>query len=506
VLTKFKLSTKILALTISIALCFSLFLVWIFPMFKKSIKNSKYLKSKQLVETAYSLLEYHAKQAETGAVNLDVAKQQALEAVKNLRYGENDYFWINDLYPRMIMHPFKPELIGQDLSGIKDAKGKKLFRAFVETCKRDGSGFVDYYWPKPGEKTAVPKISYVKVFPPWGWIIGTGVYLNDLNSIEEEFIRKTYIVFSIATVIIFIGAVFGFLLTRSITKPISQAIEKLSLSSKDLASASGQVSQSSQQLAEGSSEQAASIEETSSSLEEMSAMTKHNADSAGLANNLMNEANQVISQANHSMAELTASMQEITKASEETSKIIKTIDEISFQTNLLALNAAVEAARAGAAGAGFAVVADEVRNLAMRAAEAANNTAEMIEGTVKKINEGSELVARTNEAFAQVADSASKVGELVAEIAAASKEQAQGIEQVSTAVSEMDKVTQQNAASAEESASASEKMNAQADQIKAIAEKLTDLVSGSNNGARLGRLSAMKASYSDMHASSAAPT
>jgi methyl-accepting chemotaxis protein len=182
------------------------------------------------------------------------------------------------------------------------------------------------------------------------------------------------------------------------------------------------------------------------------------------------------------MQSLTGSMKEIIAASEETSKIIKTIDEIAFQTNLLALNAAVEAARAGEAGAGFAVVAEEVRNLAMRAADAAKNTSVLIEGTVKKIKDGSNLVIKTNEAFAEVAISASKVGELVGEIAAASQEQAQGIDQINKAVAEMDKVTQQTAANAEESASASEEMNAQAEQMKHISSTLLNIIGGSANG------------------------
>jgi len=208
------------------------------------------------------------------------------------------------------------------------------------------------------------------------------------------------------------------LITHSITKPINRIIEGLSEGAEQVASASGQVSSASQSLAEGASEQAASIEETSSSLEEMSSMTRQNADNANQADTLMKEANQVVTTANQSMGDLTRSMEEISKASEETSKIIKTIDEIAFQTNLLALNAAVEAARAGEAGAGFAVVADEVRNLAMRAADAAKNTANLIEGTVKQVNEGGDLVATTNEKFKEVAQSAAKVGELVAEIAA----------------------------------------------------------------------------------------
>jgi methyl-accepting chemotaxis protein len=196
----------------------------------------------------------------------------------------------------------------------------------------------------------------------------------------------------------------------------------------------------------------------------------------------MVETTRVVDEANQSMKAVIDSMSEISQASEETGKIIKTIDEIAFQTNLLALNAAVEAARAGEAGAGFAVVADEVRNLAMRAADAAKNTSNLIETTVKKVKQGSEIVARTNEAFGKVASGSKKAGQLIGEITAASREQAQGIGQVSQALAEMDRVVQQNAANAEESAAASEELNAQAEQMKAFVRELMAIAGGARNG------------------------
>ena len=278
----------------------------------------------------------------------------------------------------------------------------------------------------------------------------------------------------------------GLAIVRLISRPLNRIIGGLSENSYMVAFSSEKVSSASQSLADGSSEQAASLEETSSSLEEMSSMTEQNAGNAQQADRLMSEANGVVSQANESLAQLTVSMTEISKASEETSKIIKTIDEIAFQTNLLALNAAVEAARAGEAGAGFAVVADEVRNLAMRAADAARDTAGLLEGTVKKVKDGSDLVSRTNDAFSQVSQSTAKIGELVAEIAAASKEQAQGIDLVSKAMTEMDKITQRNVVGSEESASAAEEMNAQAERMNGIVAELQSLVSGNGQGAAEG--------------------
>ncbi|MDR3567958.1 MAG: methyl-accepting chemotaxis protein [Syntrophobacteraceae bacterium] len=275
----------------------------------------------------------------------------------------------------------------------------------------------------------------------------------------------------------------GIFIGRSITIAIRRLSEQLRQGADWTAMAAVQMISASHSLADGASEQAAALEETSSSLEQTASMTRSNAHNAHGSNSLMKEISRTVERSNRSMLKVKDSMAEISQSSQETQAIVKTIDEISFQTNLLALNAAVEAARAGEAGAGFAVVAGEVRNLAMRAADAARNTADLIEATVKRVHDGAAVAAQAYNEFAGVTKNISKAAEMVEEIAHASEEQARGAEQINKAVSDMDKVTQKNAADAEESASVCEELGVRAKRMKQLVFDLVSLVGGTNGAA-----------------------
>jgi methyl-accepting chemotaxis protein len=477
---RFKLSTKMLSLGLVCIICVALVLTWVYFKIETMVYRYKQADLRSVTEVAFSLLDDYEKRVKSGELSPEDAKKRAALRIKELRYSGQEYFWINDFGPTMIMHPFKPELDGKDLRDFADPNGKHFFVEFAKVCKEKKEGFVDYMWPKPGESKPVPKISYVKGYEPWGWIIGSGVYIDD---VQKELSEILNLFLGVVILFALIGAPLSWWIARSTTRPINLAIEGLTSNADIVGMAAGQLSSSSQKLASGASQQASAIEETTASLEEMSAMTKTNAEGANQADRLMQEATSIIVRANATMKNLTVSMNEISQASEDTQKIIKTIDEIAFQTNLLALNAAVEAARAGEVGAGFAVVADEVRNLAMRAAEAAKSTANLIEGTVKKINNGSSVAQKTNSEFAEVAAIVTKASELAGAIAASSREQAQGIENLNGAVQKMDAVVQQNAASAEGNASMSQEIGAQFDPMKKMISELEGLVGSKKNKA-----------------------
>lgn len=305
--------------------------------------------------------------------------------------------------------------------------------------------------------------------------IETAVLENERREAGVQFSRSRWTTLAL----VILGGLVScavFLILRKAIGQMRQAASDLSDGSRQVAAAATQIASASQSLAQGTSEQAATLEETSSSTAEITAITRKNAQNTATVAGNMKETSRHVEDANQNLRMMIASMTEINTSSEKISKIIRVIDEIAFQTNILALNAAVEAARAGEAGMGFAVVADEVRNLAHRSAQAAKDTAALIEDSIGKTSEGGLKLNLVAKSIQQITSSAAQVKILVDEIDAGSREQSRGIEQITGAVEQMEQVTQRSAANAEESAAASEEMATQAQRLAESIESLRNIV------------------------------
>ncbi len=314
--------------------------------------------------------------------------------------------------------------------------------------------------------------------------------LTDLTRIKEAnakdmadqgtntFITSLIIMIVIVIIGFSLGLTLGIVISRGISRPITEISDSLKSSASQIGVASNQLSSSSQEIANGATEQASSIEETTSSMEELASMVKQNAGNAQEASTLAEKAAESSQTGHAQMESMLVSMTDINKSSEQIKKVIKVIDDIAFQTNILALNAAVEAARAGEAGMGFAVVADEVKNLANKSAEAAKETADMIEDSIKKTELGLQTATRLGEIFKEILASVKKVADMSKEVETASKQQDTGINQVNKAIVQFDEVVQENASSAEETASSAEELLAQVETLNDIVGKLIYLVTG----------------------------
>ena len=436
--------------------------------------------------TAYEPI-YNENREITGMLYVGVLQdEQSLIRKQILKevIGQSGYIYVLDSKGKYIIS--KGGLRdGEDISDARDASGKFFIREIYEKSVASAAGELlafNYPWKNEGEASSRNKIAKVTYFQPWDWIIAASAYEDEIYKLKNDIqqnSRQTFITLTVLSGLIMISAVFIWLFTsRYMSSRIQNAILQLDMISGEVANASDRLADAGHVLSDGASSQASSIEETAAAIEQMAASTKMNSNHTAEAHKRIDASDHIVSQVSYAMKELTQAMQEISKESEQTVNIIKTIDEIAFQTNLLALNAAVEAARAGEAGAGFAVVADEVRNLAIRAAEAAKNTGDLIAGTVDRVKLGFDLVTRTDEGFANVADSVGTVNALISEIAAASEEQASGIEQVNTTIISIGDVIQQNASSAEQSAAASDELKLQFTEMKKLVNEMTLMING----------------------------
>ena len=497
------LATKLRVAVLAAVVGFVVLVMWLSHRSAMSLLDVKMITTVEQVKNAEQIAKRHFDRIGAGGLTEADAKKQAAAEIGRIRYSGNEYIWINDMTPKMVMHPIKPELNDKDLSGNKDPNGLKLFVAFVDTVKAQGSGFVDYLWPKPGAKDPEPKRSYVAGFKPWGWVIGSGVYIDDVSGIarrDATIALVLVIAFGVAALVAVewfarglkrrlnqmrevVQAVangdlraqaaggqgmgndeIGQVLTQvaAMQGRLSDLVRAIRDATDSIQHASREVAMGSQDLSQRSEQAASSLQQTAASMHELTQQVTHSAQAAHQTNQLAIGAADRARLGADVMGEVVQTMDGIAGASRKIADIISDIDGVAFQTNILALNAAVEAARAGEQGRGFAVVASEVRALAQRSANAAKEIKALINDSVTRVDAGGAQVGRAGEAMGQILQSVQQVSGTVAEISQSSAGQSDGLAQINQAVKHLDDMTQQNAALVEETAAAAESLQQQA--------------------------------------------
>lgn len=458
------------------------------------------------IEMASGVAEDLAARSEEDKISSKEAKRRAASTIQQMTYNDGrGYIYVFNSDYELLAHPRLPT--GTFVGDFQNEEGRYLFREFAESVNND-DGVVDYLWAHASEEDQLATKSSAHVaFDPWGWYIGTGVYIEDVN---EAFLATLirYVVVSLligVPALILIGLVIRNLISRlggdpqrvidnvrqiaqgnfdspialrasdhdsllahieHMRQSVSEIIQAIDDNAAAVKSAVDEINAGTDELATRTEQQAASLTETASSMEEMTTGVRQNAESAGQARAIAEKTLENADRGHESMRSVDDAMQRITESAAQMNTITETIESIAFQTNILALNASVEAARAGEQGRGFAVVAEEVRALASRSSAAAKEIKGLIETSSGRIGEGSEKVQQTDRAITAIVEDVRELGTLVGEISSASEEQSSGIEQVNDAVSQMDTMTQQNTNLVQQNTQSLQQLIEQTDRLR----------------------------------------
>ena len=497
---------------------------------RDTMMEDRKAKLQNIVEAAHATANHYYTRAQAGEMLDAEAQTLAVEAIEWMRYGDNGYLWINDFQPKMIMHPYVKKLEGKDISDFKDPNGKHLFVEFVKTVKADGAGFVDYVWQKGDDKDYLaPKLSYVKGFEPWDWIIGTGVYIEDVDTAFLGHLRET----GISVFVIFIIlSILAYYIGRSISRPLNLAVEvandladgdmtrdipistsdeagKLLTAMRKMMRSTREATAVAKQIADGKldieikrrsekDELMQALKTMSERISEVVSGVKASAENVATGSQAMNDSSMQMSQGASQQA---AAAEEASSSIEEMAANIRQNADNALQTEKIAIQASEQAREGGEAVDETVLamreivqkiniieeIARQTNLLALNAAIEAARAGEhgkgfaVVAAEVRKLAERSQIAAGEISALSassvgvaekagtlleQIVPDIQKTAELVQEIAAASREQDAGSEQINRAIQNLDQVIQQNAASAEEMASTSEELSSQSEQLR----------------------------------------
>ncbi|MBB5393078.1 MULTISPECIES: methyl-accepting chemotaxis protein [unclassified Herbaspirillum] len=476
---------------------------------RENMVNERKEGLRRVVEAANGVVSSYVNEVAAGRMQQADAQKAALERIAAMRYDGDNYLFVFDSAPVVLMHPTNKNVVGKNVADRKDSDGKLYYVEMVKVGKEQKQGFVEYMGRLPGadDNNRTRKLSYLIHNQAWDWYLVTGVFLND---VEAKFRSDLFKLLGILLVVGVVVSAMMLAITRRITRSLggepAYAVniatriaagdltvrvdtrpgdtksllyematmrERLATVIKGIHHGTDAIDIGAREIAAGNldlssrtEQQAGSLATTASSMDSLTSTVKQNADNARQAGQLANSASDIASRGGEVVGQVVQTMEGITESSRKISDIIGVIDGIAFQTNILALNAAVEAARAGEQGRGFAVVASEVRSLAQRSAQAAKEIKALIEDSVQRVGSGSEQVARAGQTMGEVVSAVRRLTDIVGEISAASEEQRNGIEQVNHAIGQMDQVTQQNAALVEQAAAAAGSLEEQARRLK----------------------------------------